>query len=234
MIAINPKKYEHLFFDLEGTLSRPRAPLTKKMKARLERLPQTVVIVSKRSIGQMRSQVGSLECFLLGQNGNHAVFNDTELWCDTLNPDKVIEIMDHISEFKRPWEVPNENDLFENRGCQISYSAYGHRAPREEKEAFDPDQRKRKKMLKENPLVSDTIVAHIDGTTSIDYMRKGRHKGYNIERLICHMKWDPKTCIYIGDELKEGGNDHSVHGVVDTHAVKHPNDTFEFLKRFLP
>ncbi len=230
----NPKKYEHLFFDLDDTVTRSRSPITIKMKERMQKLPQTIAIISGASVDQIRAQVGDdLECFCMGQTGNHTVFGDKTLWQDVLNPDKVIEIMDHVAKFKLPWDVPDENDLLENRGSQISFSIYGHHAPTDEKAAFDPDRKKREQLLKENPFDSEDVDVKIAGSTSFDYIRKGRHKGYQIERLIERMGWDKDTCLYLGDALFEGGNDYSVVGVIDTLPVKNHLDTYEKLKDFL-
>lgn len=227
------QKYTHLFFDLDNTLTRSRSPITKKMQKRLEELPLDVVVISGARVEQIQHQLDGFECFVMGQNGNHAVFGGEDLWHDVLKPDKVIEIMDHISSLERTWDVPDETDLLENRGCQISYSIYGHHAPVEEKEKFDPDQSKRKQLLQAHPLISDTVEVKIAGTTTLDYTRKGRHKGYNITRLIEHLGWNKEDCLYFGDSLFEGGNDETVIGVIDTEAVTDPADTYEKLARFL-
>lgn len=227
------KKYTHLFFDLDNTLTRSRSPITKKMRNRLESLDQDIVVITGADLKQLSSQLENLECFMMGQNGNHAVFGADELWNNKLNPDKVIEIMSHISKLNRTWEVPDETDLLENRGCQISYSIYGHHAPVEEKEQFDPDQSKRKKLLKENPLVSDSVEVKIAGTTTLDYTRKGRHKGYYVAQLIKHLGWNKDECLYFGDMLFEGGNDEKVIGVIDTQSVTDPFDTYDKLAKFL-
>jgi HAD superfamily hydrolase (TIGR01484 family) len=229
----NIQKYQHLFFDLDNTLTRSRSSITKKMFERLDSLPQDVVVISGAKVEQIKSQLNNFECFVMGQNGNHAVFNGEELWYDILKPDKVIEIMNHISSLPRTWNVPNENDLLENRGCQISYSIYGHHAPVEEKEKFDPDQNKRRALLEAHPLISESVEVKIAGTTTLDYTRKGRHKGYNVLRLIEHLEWSKDTCLYFGDSLFIGGNDETVIGVIDTETVRNPTDTYEKLARFL-
>jgi phosphomannomutase len=227
------QKYTHLFFDLDNTLTRSRSSITKKMLQRLEALPADVVVISGASAEQIQKQLDGLECFVMGQNGNHAVFGGEDLWHDVLKPDKVIEIMDHISSLERTWDVPDETDLLENRGCQISYSIYGHHAPVEEKEMFDPDQKKRIALLEAHPLVSDSVEVKIAGTTTLDYTRKGRNKGYHIARLIEHLGWKKEECLYFGDMLFPGGNDETVIGVIDTEAVKDPADTYDKLARFL-
>ena len=227
------KKYQHLFFDLDNTLTRSRSPITPKMRERLESLTKDIVVISGAKVEQIRLQLENLECFVMGQNGNHTVFGEDELWHDTLKPDKVIEIMDHISSLPRTWDVPDENDLLENRGCQISYSIYGHHAPVHEKEQFDPDQSKRKALLEACPLVSDSVEVKIAGTTTLDYTRKGRHKGYHIARLIEHLGWNKDECLYFGDSLFPGGNDETVIGVIDTEEVQDPFDTYDKLAYFL-
>lgn len=227
------KKYTHLFFDLDNTLTRSRSTITKKMRERLEELSLDIIVISGARVEQIKQQLDGFECFIMGQNGNHAVFSGEELWLDVLKPDKVIEIMNHISSLPRTWEVPDETDLLENRGCQISYSIYGHHAPVEEKEKFDPDQSKRKQLLETHPLVSDTVEVKIAGTTTLDYTRKGRHKGYNVTRLIEYLGWNKDECLYFGDSLFKGGNDETVIGIIDTEPVKDPADTYEKLAHFL-
>jgi HAD superfamily hydrolase (TIGR01484 family) len=229
------KNYKHLFFDLDGTVTRSRTPITKKMFKRLAGTKKDIIVITGARLEQMESQLGGLECFMMPQNGNHAVFAGEELWRDVLHPDKVLEIMDHINTLSasRTWDVPDETDLLEDRGCQISYSIYGHHAPVEDKEKFDPDQKKRKKLLEEHPLNSDTIEAKIAGTTCLDYMRKGRNKGYNVTRLIERMGWNKDECVYFGDALFPGGNDEAVIGVIDTVQVDNQEDTYNKLEGYV-
>ena len=233
MNAKKTQKYTHLFFDLDNTLSRSESPISKKMKKRLESLPQTIIVVSGVTVEQIKKQLDGLECFMLGQNGNHAIFGEDELWHEVLKPDKVIEIMDHINSIERDWEVYDEHSLLTDKGCQISFSLYGNTAPLEEKEKFDPDRSIRKEVLKKHPLISDSVEVSIAGTTNLDYTRKGRHKGYYVQRLIDNLGWEKGTCLYFGDSLFEGGNDSTVIGVIDTVEVKNPTDTYEKLEKYL-
>ena len=233
MNATKTKKYKHLFFDLDNTLVRSETPITKKMLKRLESLTQDIVVVSGVTNEQILKQIGKVECFTLGQNGNHAMFGEEEMWYDILKPDKVIEIMDHINSIERDWEIPDEYDLLKNKGCQISFSLYGNNAPLEDKEKFDPDRTIRKDVLSKYPLKSDSVEVKISGTTTLDYTRKGHNKGFNVARLIEHMGWDKDECLYFGDALFEHGNDHSVIGVIETIEVKNPQETYQKLEKFV-
>ena len=88
-------------------------------------------------------------------------------------------------------------------------------------------------MLVEHPLVSDAVEVRIGGTTTFDYFRKGMHKGHNVLELIRRKGWVKDECVYVGDALFPGGNDETVIGVIDTHPVKNPTETLEFIRSVL-
>lgn len=222
--------YKHLFFDMDGTLTRSRTKITDEMKQALSVAAADVVVVSGASVEQIQYQLDGLNVYTLGANGNHAVCAGVLLWNDVLSEEEKAEIMAHIQSLPRSWDVPDENDLAEDRGSQITYSLYGMHAPVADKEQFDPDQSRRKRLLSEYPLVSDSVDVKIAGTTGLDYFKKGCNKGYNVLRLIKDRGWDRAACCYFGDMLFPGGNDESVIGVIDTHAVADPHDTLHKLQ----
>jgi HAD superfamily hydrolase (TIGR01484 family) len=225
----NNKPYLRLFFDMDNTLTRSRTRIEPRMKELLEHTGCDIVVVSGQSSDAIRTQVDGLACYVLGQNGNDAWHTDEQLWYDPLTAQERAEISAHIASTKRSWDVPDENDLVEDRGCSICYSLLGHHAPIELKEAFDPDQVKRLGMLHDHPLNSETVDAKIAGTTTIDYFRKGHNKGFNIARLCEYKDWNLDNCIYFGDALFPGGNDETVIGIIDTVSVKNHEDTYEKL-----
>lgn len=222
-------EYKHLFFDMDGTLTRSRTQVTPEMRDALNALPHDILVISGQSSEAIARQLEGVECFIMGQNGNQVFEGETELWNDLLSDDEKAAVLQHIESLPRDWEVPDEYDLIEDRGCQITYSLYGMHAPVEDKERFDPDQSLRKRLLAEHPLESETIEVKIAGTTGLDYFKKGRNKGYNIARLIGHKSWDKAECCYFGDMLFPGGNDESVIGVIDTVEVESPTDTLAHL-----
>jgi hypothetical protein len=224
------KKYLRLFFDLDNTLTRSRTKITPEMKQLLGSLPFDIIVISGASVDQLKYQVDGLSCYTLGQNGNHAVHGDLELWRDPLTPEEIREIEEHIASLPKLPEIPDIDDLIENRGSQISYSIYGHHAPVAVKEKVDPDQALRVGLLAQHPLISDTIDVKIAGTTCLDYFKKGRNKGYNVTRLTEYMGWNLDTCLYFGDALFPGGNDETVIGVIDTESVRDPDDTYKKLE----
>lgn len=220
----------HLFFDLDNTVTRSRSKITPELKAMLSTTPHTVIIVSGAICSQIAWQTDGIACYKLGQNGNHALTpDDAILWEERLSKHDEEVIHAHIHSMPRTWEVKDENDLVQDRGCQISYSLLGHTEDISTKEAFDPHSDKRKALLAATPFVSDELDVKFGGTTCFDYTAKGKHKGFYVARLIAQMDWNPDECVYFGDMLFPGGNDESVIGVIKTESFENPEDTLKQL-----
>ncbi len=231
------KKYKHIFFDMDGTITRAKSLITPEMHEVLESLigsGRDVIIVSGQTKENITKQT-QLQTYYLFQNGNHALDTRTkeEYWKHTLLPKSRAEIEDHIQTIPREWEVLDENDLFEDRGSQISYSLLGHHEDIIKKESFDPDCSRREKILREYPLVSDFVEVKIGGTTTLDYFEKGMHKGHNVSKFITLTGWKSDECVYVGDMLSPGGNDETVVGVIDTKSVENLAETFSYIKSLL-
>lgn len=229
-------KYKHLFFDMDGTVTPSRNKISDVMKDFLSTVPQTVGIISGSHNDQMDWQMDGLSVIRMGQNGNHVIDPTLgELWFDKLTVPEKEEIMLHANAVWKACihEVPDENDLFEDRGSQISLSIYGHHADTVEKKACDGDFAKRKALLEQIPFESSTLEVKMGGSTCLDYFKKGKNKGFNIARLLTEKGWDPDECIFFGDALFSGGNDETVIGVIQTVEVKDDVDCLEKLKEVL-
>ena len=114
-------------------------------------------------------------------------------------------------------------EAIEDRGSQITFSALGQQAPLEEKEKWDPDYAKRKKIK----AILDTLIpefsVRMGGATSIDVTKPGIDKAYGIRKLRDILGISLKEMIFIGDALFPGGNDYPAEeaGVVSI-AVRGP------------
>ncbi len=230
--------YKHLFFDMDGTVTFTRSKITPHMRALLEKTlaTATVGIISGSHNDQMAFQVDNLPVIRMGQNGNHVIDPvDGELWYDTLTEAEKEEIYRHGALLREKFthEVPDEEDLIEDRGSQISFSIYGHHADPATKKAFDGDFKKRTALLATVPFTSKTLEVRMGGSTTFDYFRKGCNKGYNIDRLLKYKGWKPEDCIFFGDALFPGGNDETVIGVIETISVADEEDCYQKLQALL-
>jgi HAD superfamily hydrolase (TIGR01484 family) len=117
-------------------------------------------------------------------------------------------------------------EQIEDRGSQITFSALGQQAPLAEKDKWDPDYAKRKKIT----AILDTLLpefsVRMGGATSIDVTKPGIDKAYGIRKLRDILGIPLKEMIFIGDALFVGGNDYPAEeaGVVSI-PVKSPEET---------
>jgi phosphomannomutase len=117
-------------------------------------------------------------------------------------------------------------ETIEDRGSQITYSALGQQAPLAEKNKWDPDITKRKKIKS----IVDTFIpefsVRIGGATSIDITQPGIDKAYGIGKLRDILGISLNEMIFVGDALFVGGNDYPAEqaGVISI-PVRNPDET---------
>jgi HAD superfamily hydrolase (TIGR01484 family) len=124
--------------------------------------------------------------------------------------------------------------VIEDRGSQVTYSALGQQAPLAEKEKWDPDFAKRKKITAILETLIPEFSIRMGGATSIDVTKPGIDKAYGIGKLRDTLHLSLKEMVYIGDALFPGGNDYPAEevGVVSI-PVKGPDDTNVVIKTIL-
>ncbi len=219
------------------------APLHQELFERLC-AERNVVIVTGGSLEQIQHQATARfngKYIAMPESGNHAIDTDgREFWYEPLTPEQLEAIMRAVDELKRYFAitVKDENDLVENRGAQVGYSVLGFHEDVDKKYAFDPGDTKRRAALAALPhVVSQLDAAGVEvvpaGSTTFNFIPKGKDKGYNVARLVERMGWSKEDCLYIGDALFPGGNDEPVMGVIDTHSVADPDDTFRLVEEIL-
>ena len=117
-------------------------------------------------------------------------------------------------------------EVIEDRGSQITFSALGQQAPLDEKDKWDHDFAKRKKMKATLDTLIPEFSVRMGGATSIDVTKPGIDKAYGIRKLRDILGISLREMIYVGDALFPGGNDYPAKeaGVVCV-AVRGPQET---------
>jgi HAD superfamily hydrolase (TIGR01484 family) len=117
-------------------------------------------------------------------------------------------------------------EAIEDRGSQITFSALGQQAPLAEKDKWDPDYAKRKKIKAILDGLIPEFSVRMGGATSIDVTKPGIDKAYGIRKLRDILGISLKEMIFIGDALFPGGNDYPAEqaGVVSI-PVRGPQET---------
>jgi phosphomannomutase len=234
-----------IVYDLDGTLAESKSALDAEMSERLHDLlgVAKVAIISGGDWPQFEKQVLShlprderLANLSILPTCGTKFFEYKGHWQKLYSEDftadekkKVIDSLTKATEqagFK-PAQVWGE--VIEDRGSQVTFSALGQQAPLAEKEKWDPDYAKRKKIK----AIVDTLIpefsVRMGGATSIDVTKPGIDKGYGIRKLRDVLGISIEEMIFVGDALFPGGNDYpakeagvvsiSVHGPAETKPV---------------
>ena len=231
-----------IVYDLDGTLAESKSSLDKEMSALLHNLLGIVKVAvisggdwpqfEKQLLHDLPHDERLVNLSLLPTCGTK-FFQYSGDWKKIYSEDftadekeKIISSLKNAlgeAGFKveKVW-----GEVIEDRGSQITFSALGQQAPLEEKNKWDPDYTKRKKIK----AILDTLIpgfsVRMGGATSIDVTKPGIDKAYGIRKLRDILGISLKEMIFIGDALFIGGNDYPAEesGVISI-PVLSPNET---------
>ncbi|MGC2527083.1 MAG: HAD-IIB family hydrolase [Candidatus Acidiferrum sp.] len=231
-----------IVFDLDGTLAESKSSLDSEMTALLHDLLGVVkvAIISGGDWPQFEMQLLSnlphderLANLSLLPTCGTKFFKYTGDWKKLYSEDfTAVEKEKIISSLKKAvaeagFKVEKVwGAAIEDRGSQITFSALGQQAPLNEKDKWDPDYAKRKKIKAIlDPLIPRFSV-RMGGATSIDVTKPGIDKAYGIGKLRDLLGISLEEMIFIGDALFPGGNDYPAEeaGVVSI-PVRGPSET---------
>jgi hypothetical protein len=239
-----------IVFDLDGTLAPSKSSLAPQTAELLRDLLGIVkvAVISGGAWEQFERQLltdlpqGSLltNLSLLPTCGTKFFqFNGRweELYSEDLTAEQKKKIIDALDQAageagyraKKVW-----GKVIEDRGSQVTYSALGQQAPLAEKEEWDADFAKRKKITAILETLIPEFSIRMGGATSIDVTKPGIDKAYGISKLRTTLQLSLKEMVYVGDALFPGGNDYPAEeaGVVSI-PVKGPDDTNLVIRTFL-
>ena len=231
-----------IVFDLDGTLAESKSSLDAEMSTLLRDLLGIVkvAVISGGDWPQFEKQVLShlphderlADLSLLPTCGTK-FFRYSGDWKKIYSEDLTVDEKEKIiSSFKKAVAAAGFKvekvwgETIEDRGSQITYSALGQQARLEEKDKWDPDYAKRKKIK----TILDTFLpefsVRMGGATSIDVTKPGIDKAYGVRKLRDILGISLKEMIFIGDALFSGGNDYPAElaGVISI-PVRGPEDT---------
>jgi phosphomannomutase len=231
-----------IVYDLDGTLAESKSPLDDEMAALLHNLLDVVkvAVISGGDWPQFEKQVlahlpqdpslGNLSLLpTCGTKFFQYQGDWKKLYSEDFTADEKEKIISSLSKAVAEAGFKVEKvwgEVIEDRGSQITFSALGQQAPLEEKNKWDPDFAKRKKIKAIlDPLIPGFSV-QLGGTTSVDVTKPGIDKGYGIRKLRDVLGISLQEMIFIGDALFPGGNDYPAEqaGVVSI-PVRGPNET---------
>jgi hypothetical protein len=240
--------------DLDGTLSMSKTPIDPEMASLICQLlkHKDLAVISGGSYSQFQHQFISTlnkysknlqnlylfptcatSMYIMKNNGWEKVYG-YEIGADTKK--KIFEAFGKaLSEygFNKPSKIYGE--LIEDRGTQVTFSAYGQLAPLELKSTWDPDCKKRLGIISYlKKYLPEDLEAKVGGTTSIDVTKKGIDKAYGIRKIEENLKYKTGEMLFLGDKLDEGGNDYPVKSTgVKCIKVDGPEETKKIIREII-
>lgn len=125
-------------------------------------------------------------------------------------------------------------EILEDRGTQITFSALGQTAPVELKKLWDPQQIKRREIIRLLEQYLPEFEIRMGGATSIDVTQKGIDKAYGILQMQKYLGVTSVEMLFVGDALYEGGNDAPVRSAgVACLETSGPAETINIIRNIL-
>ena len=231
-----------IVFDLDGTLAESKSSIDAEMAALLDSLLGIlkVSVISGGDWSQFEKQVLAhlthderLENLSLLPTCGTKFYKYASGWKLLYSEDFTDEEKTKIiSSLKQATGSPDLKaartwgDTIQDRGSQITFSGLGQQAPLEEKEKWDPDFSKRKRIKALLDKLIPEFSVRLGGATSIDVTQHGIDKAYGIRKLRDVLGIAIKEMIYVGDAVFPGGNDYPAKEAgARTIEVKDPHET---------
>ena len=243
--------------DLDGTLTKSKANLDQDMSQIISKvlLKHKMAIISGAGYAQFQNQfVSHLKCgeeslknlYLFPVNGSaYYRYNDSisdkweQVYLEKMSESEKKEVYDAFGQAITEssvdvYDTYGKVDILEDRDGQVTFSARGQDAPLEIKQAWDPDEVKRKKIVEILKKHIPQFEIRIGGSTSIDVTRKNINKAYAIKKIEEYLGVKKEDILFLGDALFPGGNDETAKETgVECLQVSGPEETIEILKSYI-
>jgi HAD superfamily hydrolase (TIGR01484 family) len=240
-------------FDLDGTLAPSKSPLPDRMGSALNRLLDKyhVCIISggkfeqfeKQLLGNLKADDNKLEklhlmptCGTRYYRYDKAKKSWKRIYAEDFSEHQKAKIVKELKKAVEHFGMHEKHlygETIEDRGSQISWSALGQDivdALGEEgiklKEEWDPDNKKKLKMVGFLSPLLEEFEVRAGGTTTIDITKKGIDKAYGMNKIMNMLDIGKSEIFFIGDRIIEGGNDYPVKAMgIDTMQISSWQET---------
>lgn len=217
---INKDKIKLVAFDLDGTLTQHKSPLSKENRDTLDMLGQKykLLMVGAGMCNRIFEQMGHYPIDILGNYGmQYAEYNqgtggltvvrDTVIPCDR---DSVEQRVTDMREKYGYTKYAGENVEYHSSGC-VTFPLLGTKAQIEDKLAFDPDRSRRRSIYEDVKKTFSDFIVFVGGSSSFDMAPAPYDKAYALAQYCTEHGLSHDEVVYVGDDYGPGGNDESVY-----------------------
>lgn len=204
-------------FDLDGTLSQHKTPITQEVRTMLDRLSEKykIMMVGAGNASRIWNQMGQYPIDIIGNYGmQEAVVKDGQLCIvreDTVVPDKemFLEKCAYLREKYGYTQYYGDSVEFHPAGM-VTFCLLGTPAPIDEKIAFDPTREKRRVLYPEVLELFPDHSVYIGGSSSFDFTPKQYNKYDAIMKYAAENGYSKEEILYVGDDFEDGGGDSHI------------------------
>ena len=204
-------------FDLDGTLSQHKTPISQEAKELLDKLGERykIIMVGAGNAPRIWNQMNKYPIDIIGNYGmQEAVVKDGELCIvreDPVTPDRemFLEKCQYLREKYGYAEYYGESVEFHPAGM-VTFCLLGTPAPIDEKLAFDPTREKRRVLYPEVLELFPDHSVFIGGSSSFDFTPRQYNKYDAIMKYASEHGYAKEEILYVGDDFEDGGGDSHV------------------------
>ena len=214
------KNIKVVAMDLDGTITQHKQPPDERNKKALCMLSEKYKLLMVGA-GQVTRIFNQLDNFPIDIIGNYGLqvgkYNKkdknieiTKNLCFDVNKEKIESMADIIREKYGFTQYSGNSIEYHPSGC-ITFALLGTEAVSEDKLAFDPSRKKRRKIYREVCELFSDYNVFIGGSSSFDMAPKPYNKFYALDLYCKENNIMHDEVVYIGDDYGQGGNDESVY-----------------------
>jgi phosphomannomutase len=245
-----PSPVRATLFDLDDTLAEsfqpPSAEIIVLLARLLEKMPVAILTAAgwpriEQEFLEPLSKSPRIDRFFVFPNSSAQCYTHEdgawkEIYNQNLSDGERTRIKEALEKALANVDItyPGYEPLIIDRGPQVAYAAVGLNAPFAVKEAWDPDQSKRKMLKQKLDALIPDVEVRIGGRTTIDITKKGISKAYGVKWLSEHLDIPASEMLYVGDALYPGGNDEVVIPTgIQIRSTSGPEETSKILEDLL-
>ncbi|MBR2323068.1 MAG: iron-containing alcohol dehydrogenase [Clostridia bacterium] len=217
---IDFSKIKVIAMDLDGTLTQHRQPLPKKNIDALKELSKKykLIMVGAGQVERIFNQMEKFPIDIIGNYGmQYGVYNKKTGAIDLVfnkavgvDKKQIEERVDYLRNKYGYTEFKGDSVEFHPSGC-ITFPILGTKADKDDKIAFDPDRKKRRKIYHKVCEVFSDYEVFVGGSSSFDMSPKGVNKYFALKDFAETNGYSLDEILFIGDDYGFGGNDEPVY-----------------------
>ena len=214
------KKIKLIAFDLDGTLTQHKSPLSDENRAVLTELSKKykLLMAGAGMCRRIFEQMGRFPIDIIGnygmqtalynnETGDIDIVEDIQLPCDRESVDSRVTAMREKHGFT---EFTGESVEYHPSGC-VTFAILGTKANIDDKLSFDPDRKKRRAIYDEIKQVFSDYTVFVGGSSSFDMAPFPYNKYYALDKYCKEHGLSHDQVAFVGDDYGPGGNDESVY-----------------------